>query len=134
MDRIRRFILAALCAAPLFAAAPPGRTDDREVALLIAQLGDRDFARRDAAQRRLITFGPAILPSLSRALISPDLEVRRRLLRLIGLLEHIRNFTPKRVTATFRNAPLDKVFAEIHSQTGLKVQQVDPSGAQRFSG
>jgi hypothetical protein len=134
MDRIRRLILVALCAAPLFAAAPPGRADDREITLLIAQLGDRDFARRDAAQRRLAAFGPSALPALTRALKSPDLEVRRRALRLIGVLEQVRDFRPKRISATFRNAPLDKVFAEIHAQTGLKVQQVDPGGEQRFSG
>lgn len=42
------------------------------------QLGDRDFRKREAAQRALAGFGPLADPALEVALQSPDPEVRQR--------------------------------------------------------
>lgn len=136
MNRIRRVLVAIVCATPLFAAAPPtmNRLNARDVAKLIIDLGDRDFIRRDAAQRQLASLGAPILPYLYRAMNSPDLEVRRRVMRLIVPLENERDFRPNRINGTFRDAPIEKVLAELRTQTGYRVQLLEPGKQLFFTG
>jgi uncharacterized protein (TIGR03067 family) len=58
----------------------PGKaTDTEQIARLIKQLGDDDFAKREAASRQLDAIGEPALPALRRAAASSDdPEVRRR--------------------------------------------------------
>lgn len=51
---------------------------------LVARLGDRDFAKREAAQRDLAGLGEAAVPLLVPYLSAKDGEVAPRVLRLIG--------------------------------------------------
>lgn len=57
--------------------APPPATPE-EIDSLVAELGSDDPRSRSHAERRLIEIGPAALPSLSRALRSPDPETAWR--------------------------------------------------------
>jgi sulfatase modifying factor 1 len=58
--------------------AGPELPPDR-LAILITQLGDESFARREEASRQLIARGERVLPALRQAAAtSGDLEVRRR--------------------------------------------------------
>ncbi len=54
-----------------------------EIERLIAQLGDTRFARREAAQKRLLELGPLAFPSLNKALANDDLEVVIRAERIL---------------------------------------------------
>lgn len=55
----------------------------KRVAALILQLGDDDFARREAASKELEALGEPALPALRKAKASDDAEVRRRAERAI---------------------------------------------------
>jgi WD40 repeat protein len=58
--------------------------DEKAVAVLIRQLGDDSFAKRDAANRALAEIGAPALPLLRKAVIEgSDLEVRKRASKLI---------------------------------------------------
>jgi hypothetical protein len=73
-------------------AAPPDL--EAKVKALVRQLGDEEFARREAAQEALRKLGPDIVPILDRLGPPLDAEVRSRLDRLhrdlVGYLEDIR--------------------------------------------
>jgi formylglycine-generating enzyme len=61
-------------------ATAPSALDEREVARLIAQLGDKDFNVREAATARLLTAGHAAISALKKAQQETrDEEVRSRL-------------------------------------------------------
>jgi WD40 repeat protein len=62
-------------------------TED-EVARLIKQLGHDDFARREAANKRLAEIGEPALDALKSAAASDDPEVRRRAALLVADIEH----------------------------------------------
>jgi hypothetical protein len=63
--------------------AADARTE-RHVAELVAQLGDGDYRRREAAKHDLAALGPAIVPKLINHLPHPDEETSDRLIALIG--------------------------------------------------
>src|SRR5207302_119225 len=64
--------------------APPALTagtdtpTPAQIRRLVTQLGSDEFARREAASRRLEALGEPALPALHQAAASPDPEVRRR--------------------------------------------------------
>jgi RNA polymerase sigma factor (sigma-70 family) len=69
---------------------PPAETpalDQRRADRLLADLESDDFATRERAAAELEKFGPAIEPTLRKALVGrPSPELRRRLERLLGRL------------------------------------------------
>ncbi|MFQ3649766.1 MAG: hypothetical protein SNJ75_05485 [Gemmataceae bacterium] len=104
------------------AAAPPSLPDSLRVKQLLSDLGDRDFAVRHRAQQQLIQIGPVVVPHLLPHLKARDIETRRRVLQMMKQLEQERDLAPRRVTATFHNAPLDQVLAALHWQTDIKTK------------
>jgi uncharacterized protein (TIGR03067 family) len=58
-----------------------------EVKKLIEELGDADFAVRELATQRLIEAGKAVLPALRAALSGTNIEVQRRLEKIISSIE-----------------------------------------------
>jgi len=56
---------------------------EARIAGLVAQLGDREWPRREAAAARLLEIGRPALPALGRAVRSPDPEVATRAEALI---------------------------------------------------
>jgi hypothetical protein len=130
-------LLGVGLALPVWAAAPPPAPPwQPAVERLIAELGDRDHRRRDEAERRLRGEGVRAVPLLRKALGRPDAEVRRRVLRLIPLLEARALLAPRRLTLKVNAKPLTAVFAEITRQTGYKVlyyQNGPPGKAEGYS-
>jgi len=58
--------------------------EDKEVAALIKQLGDDDFARREEASKKLAELGASIKSNLSEALkVATDVEIKLRLSKLL---------------------------------------------------
>lgn len=87
---MRTHLVAGLALGVLVGAlrADPGKdgTADR-VARLIEQLGDRQYARREAAGRELEAVGEPALPALRRAAAgADDAEVRRRAEQVVGAI------------------------------------------------
>jgi WD40 repeat protein len=74
LPRLLMMLTLALPIAPVSAAEP----DAREIAQLVKQLGDDQFAKREAATARLKEIGEPALDALARAKASEDPEVRRR--------------------------------------------------------
>src|SRR5262249_53064609 len=56
----------------------PDEVTPEQLAALVKQLGDDDFAAREKASDRLRALGTRALPALRRALQDADQEVRRR--------------------------------------------------------
>lgn len=72
-------VIGLLCAATT--ALPrevDGRPATERIARLVAQLGDDDFAVREAAGEELAEIGEGALVALRGAVAAEDLEVRRR--------------------------------------------------------
>jgi RNA polymerase sigma factor (sigma-70 family) len=87
-------------AATFFGAAPasqasvapeapePKPPDEKAIRALIRQLGDDEFEKREAAQRRLVEIGEPALPQLREAARdSRDAEISQRAARLVRLIE-----------------------------------------------
>ncbi len=70
---MRRLILAALASVLLYA-----RADEADPTRLVAQLGDPDYNRREAASQALMKLGEEAWPALERIWDSEDTEVRTR--------------------------------------------------------
>ena len=133
MVRILLCVLVAVNVA--WAAAPPGQPDGARIPEWIAQLGDEDFATREAASRRLAGAGTAALPSLRMAAETADLEPRIRVRRLIEQIEREATLAPRRVNATFRDALLEDVLKTIRWQTDLPVEAfADVAATRRVTG
>ncbi len=111
-----------LVLAPAFAAAPPPRPLlGMELEKLIHQMGDRNFALRDQAERRIRAEGLPALPYLRKAIGHQDPEIRRRALRMVPGLEHAALVAPKRITMHLQNQSMTNVLAEMSKQSGYKV-------------
>jgi hypothetical protein len=68
-------------------ATPRDAPSDATIKQLVQQMGDRDFAEREAAMKRLEGIGKAALPALREAAKNhADAEVRRRAQRLVERL------------------------------------------------
>jgi hypothetical protein len=77
------------------AGAASSRPDlEKQVRALVRQLGDPEFARREAAERELLRLGEAVVPVLDRLGPQDDAEVRTRLARvrraLVGFRDDLR--------------------------------------------
>ncbi|MFQ3651982.1 MAG: hypothetical protein SNJ75_16795 [Gemmataceae bacterium] len=106
-----------------YAAAPPLETDEiKRNRLLIAQLADRDWAVRDAAERQIVAMGLQAVPLLRRAAASSDPEVRRRAMRLLPGLEHALLVQPKRYNLIVVDQPIGKVIELLKNETGYKIE------------
>src|SRR5262249_53300835 len=85
---ITRAIRLAMVVFALTPAAFAGNDlDDKVVEQLVRQLGDDDFAVREAATKKLEETGPLALPQLRAAMKSTDLEVRRRAAELVEAID-----------------------------------------------
>jgi hypothetical protein len=133
---IRMIVFAFLVTVNVaWAAAPPGQPDGARIPVWIAQLGDEDFAVREAASRRLAGVGISALPLLRMAAETADLETRIRVRRLIERIQREAALAPRRVNATFRDAPLEDVLNTIRWQTDLPVEAFgDEAATRRFTG
>ena len=91
-------------------------------------MGDRNYALRDQAERKLRAEGLAALPFLRKAIGHQDPEIRRRALRMVPGLEHAALVAPKRITMDVRNQTMANVLAEVSKQSGYKVLFMDNGG------
>jgi hypothetical protein len=82
-DVIGVMLLAA--SGGLFGDRPDESTADR-VARLVKQLGDEDFAKREAASKELNALGAPALAALRKAAADGDPEVRRRSAMILGAI------------------------------------------------
>lgn len=63
--------------------------DAERIALLVTQLGDEDFALREAASDELTRIGMPALAALEAAARNPDRDVRYRSRRIVGLVRQL---------------------------------------------
>lgn len=100
---------------------------DAEVARLVRQLDDSQLAQREAAEKELLTLGPAVLDLLPRANGHMSAEVRQRLVRIRQQLQQrAAEATTRASTVTLRanKMPLDKVLEAFQRQTGNPIVDV----------
>src|SRR5208283_3026226 len=116
-------LLACLVVSVAFAGkeAPDKPSASPSVEKLIEQLGDQDFARRDAANKGLAALGPEALPALRKATNHSDLEVRRRVEALVAAIETAATLAPKLVSLHAEKKTVRQVAQEIARQTGYPI-------------
>ena len=114
MIRLSQSVLAALCAFSLAIphvcaeeTAPPPVTQE-QIATWIKELGDEDFAKRDAAEKSLLKAGVPALEPLREAAKNPDVETRTRAASLAQRLGWLRARPEAVYTELF---PPNAVFA-----------------------
>jgi hypothetical protein len=117
--------LSLICGWPVL---PEVRAKDSDrIAALIEQLGNGEFAKREAASRELAGLDAA-LPALKKAVASPDPETRRRaealVQRLEKRLETARLLQPKLVRLRYKDTPVGKAIEEFSQKTGFPLQLV----------
>jgi hypothetical protein len=79
--------LIAQVASPNAAVAPPIKEHQDEVVQeLVADLGAKEYSKREAASEELIRRGSAIAPYVRRAAESPNLEVNTRAQRILAII------------------------------------------------
>lgn len=104
-------------------AAPPEET--RRIASLVTQLGDSQYARREAAMQALEKEGEAALPSLRQATGSHDPEVQRRAGRLTRRIEARvqteRVLAPQLVELSYDATPVAIALADLGRKTGMNL-------------
>lgn len=61
--------------------------DDKEIARLVKQLGSSDFRMRDAATKRLKELGEPAVDAVIRAMMTKDVEARRRAEQIVAVIE-----------------------------------------------
>lgn len=129
---IRLAVFLGFAFTPSLWATPPERTpaSTSRIEFLIAQLGDKDFQRREAASRALAALGTEALPALQRFRSHPDPEIRRRLDELIPPLERALALGPKRITLHMTNQPIRAVIEELTKQTGYKFAGLENQGSK----
>ena len=101
--------------------AKEAQVDRVLVEKLIAQLGDRDYAVRDAACQALRQRGAPVLPLLLNARTRGDIETRRRLDEIIPEMQTVLLLTPQRVTLP-KNKSAKEYAALIAAQTKFVIQ------------
>jgi formylglycine-generating enzyme required for sulfatase activity len=79
-------LLAAIAAVGLLPAEAEDPPASAQVAALIQQLGDDQYARREAAAKELEELGDVALPALRQATSSADLEIRLRARELVAAI------------------------------------------------
>src|SRR5438034_11510909 len=70
-----------------FVPAVADDSDDKEIARLVKQLGSSDYRMRDAATKRLKELGELALDALIRAMMTNDVEARRRAEQIVAVIE-----------------------------------------------
>lgn len=116
-----RFV-ALLGLLPLLAATQ----DDARVRELIDRLQSDDPKERLRAATELAAMGEAARPAMEKLRQSADPELRAQAEEILRKIDRQRTLgeylaAPKRVTASFRNAPAAEVFAELERQTGYRI-------------
>ncbi len=115
---------------PLVAAADPASDAPQlRVARLIRNLGDADYARRQAADEELAGLGSQSRQQLQQAVESTDLEVRLRARRLLDRLRLEELWTGSHIQLTAQGQSADKVLAAIAEQSGNHIHIGDPYGS-----
>jgi hypothetical protein len=95
-----------------------------DVAVLVEQLGSKDYKLREQAYARLNARGPADLPALKVALVATaSPEVHRRLETLIDKQRMEQLVSASRVTLSARNQPMKEVLADICRQAGYTLSE-----------
>src|SRR5262245_47149490 len=93
---------------------------------LIAHLGSKQFAERDAATRALDALGEPVLEALRKARTSEDAEVSRRAEELVAQIErrmeNARLLAGRRVRLVYQNANVLDVLADVTQKTGFPVE------------
>lgn len=117
MPRLACLALVLMCGSAL--AAEPKPT--RPITALIEQLGAKDYAAREAAEKAIMAIGSEALPALRKAVDHDDPEVRRRLARLIPALEREKVVAPKRVSLSLAAATPAEAFDALSKQTGYRI-------------
>ena len=119
------FLTALALGVPGRAVAEDPKGTER-VTGLIQQLGNGDFAQREAAARALDALGREALAPLRRAAASEDAEVRRRASDLAEQiekrLESLRLLEPKRFRLVYKDTPLGQAVADFARKTGFLLQ------------
>ena len=83
---LTRWIALLLLAVP-FVPVGADDPDDKEIARLVKQLGSSDYRMRDAATKRLKELGEPAIDALERAMMTSDLEARRRAEKIVAVIE-----------------------------------------------
>jgi hypothetical protein len=117
MPRLACLALILMCGGAL--AAEPKPT--KPIPTLIEQLGDKDYAAREAAEKAIMAVGSEALPALRKAADHDDPEVRRRVARLIPYLERERVVAPKHVSLSLAAATPAEAFESLAKQTGYRI-------------
>ncbi len=121
-----RFILGAGIAIGVTLFTGPPAAADEQVGRLIAQLGSKQFAEREAASAALDALGEPALASLRKARTSEDAEISRRAEGLVARIERrvesARLLEPKRVRLVYQEARVLEALADAARQTGLPLE------------
>jgi WD40 repeat protein len=112
---------------PLAAVCRP-EPGDQEIPRLVRQLGDDDFARREAATARLTEIGEPALEALARAQSSDDAEVRRRATGVVARIETKLYAEQRRLTGHTD----ERVFSVSVSGDGKRVLTASADGTLRL--
>lgn len=84
---LTRCIASLLLVLP-FVPAVADDPDDKEIARLVKQLGSSEYRTRDAPTKRLKELGEPALDVVIRAAPSSDVEVRRRAVEIVVVIEN----------------------------------------------
>ena len=117
-------IIPGACLLLAAAAHSADKTEHKAISIdaLIVQLGDKNFRVRQAAGRELADRGEEALPALRKALDSKDEEVHRRVEVLTEQIERNVLLSPKRITVSMKNQPIQSAVNELARLTGYKLQ------------
>jgi hypothetical protein len=117
-------ILAVLPLTALVAAQQPAPTP-AEIGTLVKQLGNDEYAKREAASKRLDAIGAPAISELRAAIRSENPEVVRRAHELVRKIEYRidneKTLAPTLVTLDAKNERLDDVLAELSRQAKCEV-------------
>ncbi|MDB5309268.1 MAG: hypothetical protein JWO38_3470 [Gemmataceae bacterium] len=122
----------AVLAGTLLAVADPAPppAESTKVARFIAQLGDADFARREAAEKELEALGAAALDQLGAACRSSNPEVARRARDVVVRVErrvgNEKALVPTMVELNAESTPLSSVLATLSKQSKYAVHLWGP--------
>jgi hypothetical protein len=104
---------------------------------LVAQLGSRHYAEREAAAQSLEHLGYEALPALRLARSSRDLEIRTRATYLVNRIEGALLTQPTLIALDFQDRPLPEVLKAIGEQAGVQLtvtnEAVPPLSTRRLT-
>lgn len=110
--------------------------DDDRIEDLIRQLGDDDYATREAASRELAKYGARAAPALKKVLEDPatDLETRTRAKAVLDEIDKASRlaeaYTPRKpITFKAENEKFADVLARLGKETGVAFQGTRPDKA-----